>query len=149
MKVILLAGGFGTRLSGYTKTIPKPMVEISGKPLLLHQIELCRKFGFTNIYILIHHKGDVIKKYFGDGEKFEVKITYQEEKFPRGTAGAVIDLYEELAKRPVDKKSMNAFLSDSFTLLEVLKEFIHTDKIMVMALNEDTQVPFHRKDQGM
>jgi len=60
-----------------------------------------------------------------------------------------IDLYEELAKRPVDEKSMDAFLSDSFTLLEVLKEFIHTDKIMVMALNEDNLAPFHRKNQGM
>ncbi len=95
-QALILAGGKGTRLSNIDKNIPKPMVEISGKPLLLYQIELCRKFGFTNIYILIHHKGDVIKKYFGDGEKFKVKITYQEEKFPRGTAGAVIDLYEEL-----------------------------------------------------
>ena len=63
-QALILAGGKGTRLSNIDKNIPKPMVEISGKPLLLHQIELCRKFGFTNIYILIHHKGDVIKKYF-------------------------------------------------------------------------------------
>ena len=95
-QALILAGGKGTRLTNIDKNIPKPMVGILGKPLLQYQIELCRKHGFTNIFILIHHKGDVIKKYFGDGEKLRVKITYKEEKYPRGTAGAVIDLYEEL-----------------------------------------------------
>ncbi len=95
-QALILAGGKGTRLTNIDKNIPKPMVEILGKPLLQYQIELCRKYGFTNIFILIHHKGDVIKKYFGDGEKLKVKITYKEEKYPRGTAGAVIDLYEAL-----------------------------------------------------
>ena len=95
-QALILAGGKGTRLTNIDKNIPKPMVGILGKPLLQYQIELCRKHGFTNIFILIHHKGGVIKKYFGDGEKLKVKITYKEEKYPRGTAGAVIDLYEEL-----------------------------------------------------
>lgn len=64
MKVVLLAGGLGTRLSEYTKTIPKPMVSIAGRPLLLHIMEHYVKYGFNDFYIALGYKGDVIKKYF-------------------------------------------------------------------------------------
>ena len=74
MKVVLLAGGFGTRLSEYTKTIPKPMVSIAGKPLLIHIMELYAKYGFNDFYIALGYKGDVIKKYFKKNN-FKWKIT--------------------------------------------------------------------------
>ena len=64
MKVVLLAGGFGTRLSEYTKTIPKPMIDIDGKPLLLHIMKFYAKHGFKNFYIAIGYKGEMIKKFF-------------------------------------------------------------------------------------
>ena len=64
MKVVLLAGGFGTRLSEYTKTIPKPMIDIDGKPLLLHIMKFYAKHGFKNFYIAIGYKGEIIKKFF-------------------------------------------------------------------------------------
>ena len=64
MKVVLLAGGFGTRLSEYTKTIPKPMIEIGGKPMLLHIMEHYAKYGFKNFYIALGYKGEFIKKFF-------------------------------------------------------------------------------------
>ena len=64
MKVVLLAGGFGTRLSEYTKTIPKPMINIDGKPLLLHIMKFYAKHGFKNFYIAIGYKGEIIKKFF-------------------------------------------------------------------------------------
>ena len=64
MKVVLLAGGFGTRFSEYTKTIPKPMIDIAGKPLLLHIIQLYAKYGFKDFYIALGYKGKVIKKFF-------------------------------------------------------------------------------------
>ena len=64
MKVVLLAGGFGTRLSEYTKTIPKPMVKIGGKPMLLHIMKLYAKYGFKDFYIALGYKGKVIKKFF-------------------------------------------------------------------------------------
>ena len=51
MKVVLLAGGFGTRLSEYTKTIPKPMINVGGQPILLHIMKLYAKHGFKNFYI--------------------------------------------------------------------------------------------------
>ena len=64
MKIVLLAGGFGTRLSEYTKTIPKPMIHIDGKPLLLHIMQFYAKHGFKDFYIALGYKGDVIKKFF-------------------------------------------------------------------------------------
>ena len=64
MKVVLLAGGFGTRLSEYTKTIPKPMIDIDGKPLLLHIMKFYAKHGFKNFYIALGYKGEMIKKFF-------------------------------------------------------------------------------------
>ena len=64
MKVIILAGGFGTRLSEYTKTIPKPMINICGKPMLLHIMKQYAKYGYKDFYIALGYKGEVIKKFF-------------------------------------------------------------------------------------
>lgn len=66
MKVVILAGGLGTRLSEETKTIPKPMVEIGGKPILWHIMNWYAKFGHREFIICCGYKGDVIKKYFWD-----------------------------------------------------------------------------------
>ncbi len=64
-------------------------------------------------------------------------------------AESLIDLYEELSKRSVDENSKTTFISEGVTLLKVLNDFIQTDKIMVMALNEDDLVPYHHIDQDM
>jgi len=64
MKVILLAGGLGTRLSEYTKTIPKPMIKIGGKPMLLHIMKQYAKYGYKDFYIALGYRGEVIKKFF-------------------------------------------------------------------------------------
>jgi len=64
MKVVLLAGGFGTRLSEYTKTIPKPMTNVGGKPILVHIMKLYAKYGFKDFYIALGYKGEMIKNFF-------------------------------------------------------------------------------------
>jgi glucose-1-phosphate cytidylyltransferase len=64
MKVIILAGGFGTRLSEYTDSIPKPMVPINGKPILCHIMEIYAKYGHTDFYVALGYKGEVIKNFF-------------------------------------------------------------------------------------
>tara|TARA_B100000965_G_scaffold380693_1_gene377477 strand:- start:112 stop:804 length:693 start_codon:yes stop_codon:yes gene_type:complete len=64
MKVVILAGGFGTRLSELTKTIPKPMVKINGKPIIVYIMEQFAKYGHKDFYIALGYKGNVIKKYF-------------------------------------------------------------------------------------
>ena len=64
MKVILLAGGFGTRLSEYTKTIPKPMIEVAGQPMLIHIMKHYAKHGFKDFYIALGYRGKIIKNFF-------------------------------------------------------------------------------------
>ena len=64
MKVVLLAGGFGSRLSEYTKTIPKPMINICGKPMLFYIMKLYAKYGYKDFYIALGYKGEIIKKFF-------------------------------------------------------------------------------------
>ena len=64
MKVIILAGGLGTRISEYTKTIPKPMIEVAGKPIIFHIMKHYAKFGFKDFYVALGYKGKIIKQYF-------------------------------------------------------------------------------------
>lgn len=66
MKVAILAGGFGTRLAEETEIKPKPMVEIGGKPILWHIMNIYSSFGFKNFLIALGYKGEVIKKYMVD-----------------------------------------------------------------------------------
>ena len=64
MKVIILAGGFGSRLSEYTDRIPKPMVEIGGKPILYHLMEIFSNYGHKNFYLALGYKSEVIVNFF-------------------------------------------------------------------------------------
>ena len=74
MKVVILAGGKGSRLSEYTKSIPKPMVPINKKPILVRIMNYFAKAGFKNFYIALGYKGEVIKKYFKKNKKKNWKI---------------------------------------------------------------------------
>ncbi len=95
MKLVILAGGKGTRL-GFTH-IPKPMVEIGGKPLLQHQIELAKRYGIKDVFILSGYLAEVIFNHFKDGKAFGVNITHIIEPYPLGTAGS-LKLIEHLVK---------------------------------------------------
>jgi len=64
MKVVILAGGFGTRLSEYTESIPKPMVPIGNKPMIEHIMNIYASYGHKEFYIALGYKGEVIKEYF-------------------------------------------------------------------------------------
>jgi dTDP-glucose pyrophosphorylase len=87
--VVIMAGGMGRRLMPHTKLVPKPMVMISGKPMLEHIINRCKAEGFTNFVISIHHLGHIIEEYFQFGERFGVNIEYIKESSPLGTAGSL------------------------------------------------------------
>ena len=73
MKVVILAGGLGTRMSEVTKTIPKPMVKILDKPILIHIMEHYYKFGFDEFYIALGYKGNIIRNYFKKN-RFDWKV---------------------------------------------------------------------------
>ncbi len=90
MKLVIIAGGKGTRLG--LKNIPKPMVQIGEKPLMEHQINLAKRYGIKDIYILSGYLHKVTEEYFKDGREFGVNITHIIENEPLGTAGAVKQL---------------------------------------------------------
>ncbi len=64
MKVVILAGGFGTRLSEYTKSIPKPMIKVNGRPIIYYIMKHFYNYGFKEFYVAIGYKGNVLEKYF-------------------------------------------------------------------------------------
>ena len=89
MKAIIMAGGKGTRIASIANDIPKPMIQLCGKPILEHQIECLKKNEITDIILVIGHLGHFIKEYFENGSRFGVNINYYEETEPLGTAGAL------------------------------------------------------------
>ena len=98
-QVAILAGGMGSRLKSRTGDLPKPMALINGKPVLEHQINLCAKHGFTKIALLVHYESGKIREYFDSGSRFGVELTYVVESEARGTAGALFDALDVMAKR--------------------------------------------------
>src|SRR4030042_3958078 len=89
MQAVILAGGKGSRLAEYTKEIPKSMLKIGGKPLLQHQMELLKRYGITDIIILVNYLKDTIIDYFGNGDSVGVSVSYYEEKKTLGTVGGI------------------------------------------------------------
>jgi histidinol-phosphate phosphatase family protein len=96
-QLIILAGGKGTRLKDRLGDLPKPLIPVAGKPLLEHQVELAKKHGFTDIVTFVCYRPDLIEQALGDGSRWGVRIRYQIEKEPLGTAGAVLAGYDLLA----------------------------------------------------
>ena len=94
MKTVIMAGGKGTRISTVRSDLPKPMIPVCGKPVLEWQIENLKASGLTDIVLVIGHLGDAIKDYFGDGSRWDVKISYFIETQPLGTAGALFRMSE-------------------------------------------------------
>lgn len=92
--VIIMAGGFGKRLYPLTSSMPKPMLEIGGSPVLEHLIGSFVAQGFRKFYISVHYLADKIKAHFGDGSSRNITIRYIEEDQPLGTAGALSLLSE-------------------------------------------------------
>jgi NDP-sugar pyrophosphorylase family protein len=95
-QAILLCGGEGTRLRPYTLEMSKQMLPILGTPLTEWNIVQFKKHGVTDFLINLYTKPDVMRNYLGDGSKWGVKITYNEEKTPPGTAGSM-KLFEKYA----------------------------------------------------
>ena len=116
-KVILMVGGLGTRLRPLTNDMPKPMLDVGNKPILHTIVENFAKYGYTDIIMCVNYKSEIIKEYFGNGDKFGVKIEYVLESKRMGTAGAL----SLLQKRPKD----DFFVMNGDLLTNVNFEYLH------------------------
>ncbi len=90
-KAVLLAAGRGTRMRELTDDLPKPMIEVRGKPILLHIVEGLRDAGVTQFCIVVGYRADVVKSFFGDGSRFGVRVSYETQVVQDGT-GKVVEL---------------------------------------------------------
>ena len=125
LKAVLLVGGLGTRLRPLTNDRPKSTVPVLNRPVLEHTLAYLKHFGIRDIVITLNYLPEVIEEYFGDGEKFGVKLTYFMEEEPRGTAGAV--------------KNAESYLDGPFF---VLNGDIFTD------MNLNDMYAFHRRNKA-
>ena len=90
MKVLILAGGYGTRLSEETDLIPKPLVKIGGKPILLHIMKIYSHFGFKEFVVLLGYKGDMIENYFFNNNDVScMDITFLDTGLNTDTGGRI------------------------------------------------------------
>lgn len=139
-KVVLMAGGLGTRLGELTKTTPKPMLHVGNKPILQTIIENFAKYGYTNIVISVNYLSHVIENYFGDGSAFGVSIEYIHEKERMGTAGA-LSLMHNLLKEPFFV--MNGDLLTNVNFENFHNFHISQGAVGTMGVREyDFQVPY-------
>ena len=98
MTILILAGGFGTRLKKVVANVPKPMADICGKPFLTYQIDAIRRYyPQESIYLLTHYKSEIIQEYFQEDNKIRVI----EEKDPLGTGGSILNAIKIATKESV------------------------------------------------
>lgn len=89
MQAVILAGGFGKRLAPLTNELPKPLLPVGGKPILVRQIEWLRRYGIVDIILAVGYLRHKIFETLGDGRKYGVRLFYSVEEEPLGTGGAI------------------------------------------------------------
>lgn len=139
-KVVIMAGGLGTRLKPLTDDIPKPLLKVGTKPILETIIENFANYGFKEIIISVNYKANMIKEYFKDGSDFGVKISYLEEDRRLGTAGALSLIKEEI-KEPFFV--MNGDLLTNINFEHLLNFHLSSNSIATMCVREyEYQIPY-------
>ena len=93
-----MAGGFGTRLRPLTCNIPKPMVPMVNRPMMLHIVDLLKQHGFHDIISLLYYHPESIRNFFGDGGGFDIRMQYMHAEADFGTAGSVRNAYEKIGQ---------------------------------------------------
>lgn len=139
-KVILMAGGLGTRLRPLTDNMPKPMLRVGNKPILETIIENFSKYGYTDIILSVSYKSHLIEEYFGDGAAFGVNIQYVHENKRMGTAGALSLMRDQLTEPFF---VMNGDLLTNVNFEHMYEYFQSNNAAASMAVREyDFQVPY-------
>ena len=133
MKAWILSAGEGTRMRPLTANLPKPLLPVAGKPFLAHTVEALRDGGVTELAVLIGWQGRRVKEYFGRGDAFDVKLSYEEQAERLGTAHAIGMAREHVSG---DFLSVNGDVVFSAKAVKGLLEFHRKAKGPVMAVAE-------------
>ncbi len=139
--VLLLAGGFGTRLRPLTENCPKPMLPVGGKPMLEHILQDLIDYGFYKFYISVHYLKEMVIEHFQDGSRWGVKIEYVHEDAPLGTAGALGLMPRDVVQSPV--LVVNGDIMTRVNYEALLEEHDrHTPTATICTRQYDFQVPY-------
>ncbi|MBI4116589.1 NTP transferase domain-containing protein [Candidatus Pacearchaeota archaeon] len=157
-QAVFLVGGLGTRLRPMTESVPKPMIEIEGKPFLEYKIESLRKYGIKNFVFCVGYLGHIVEEYFGDGKRFGINIVYSYEKDELlGTAGAIKNA-EPLIKEnfivangdtflDVDfKKLINFHESHGFPFTMTIADSNHPKTQELVQIDGKEIIKFHKRN---
>jgi glucose-1-phosphate cytidylyltransferase len=148
MKTIILAGGFGTRLSEETQLKPKPMVEVGGRPVLWHIMKIYSHYGFNEFTVALGYKADVIKRYFLDFAEFSGNLTV---KIKDGKSRVLQREHEEWTIHLED----TGIATNTGGRIKKLSEFVKDDTFMVTYgdavsdININELVAFHKSHKKL
>ncbi|MDQ7857334.1 MAG: nucleotidyltransferase family protein [Armatimonadota bacterium] len=158
MQAIILAGGRGERLRPYTEDRPKPMVEILGVPILAYQLHWLQTQGIVEVVMACGYRHEVIRDYFGTGEKWGLRIAYAVEEQPLGRGGAIRRAYGLLAGAPELVLATNGDVITNLRLGPVVAHHQHSGGLATLVLTpyisqyglvevnaEDRVIAFHEK----
>ncbi|MBD3362809.1 NTP transferase domain-containing protein [Candidatus Dojkabacteria bacterium] len=120
MKAIIMAAGLGTRLAPFTDQLPKPLMPVNGKPVIVYQLEWLAQNNIKEVGINLFHLGEKIEKFLGDGSDYEIRITYNKQEELSGTGG--------------DLKKFEDFIEDENFIL------INGDNLFVVDFNDFQEV---------
>ena len=135
-KAVLLAAGRGTRMRELTAEIPKPMIKVRGKPILLHIVEGLQAAGIKNFLIVVGYHGDAVRHYFGDGTCFGLQIEYAIQVVQDGT-GRVVDLAQAFVDQTPFILSYGDILVDPANYKSIVDLADDVEAIVSVKQNED------------
>jgi dTDP-glucose pyrophosphorylase len=138
--VVLMAGGLGTRLKPLTDACPKPLLEVGGKPILEIALERFAEQGFKHIFLSVNYKAEMLRNYFGAGERWGLNIHYLHESTRLGTAGS-LTLLKQKPMHPVIVMNSDLITHIDFEALLQFHDAQHADATMVVR-SYDFQVPY-------
>jgi len=138
--VVIMAGGLGKRLSPLTDSLPKPLIPVGTKPILETIVENFVERGFRNFYLAVNYKDHMIKKHFGNGEKWKIQIEYLSEAKKLGTAGA-LGLLSKRPSQPVLVMNGDLLTKVNFNQLLDFHQASNVDATMCVR-EYDFQVPY-------
>lgn len=158
MQAIILAGGRGERLRPYTEDRPKPMVEVLGVPILAYQMHWLQTQGVTDVVMACGYRHEVIRDYFGTGEKWGIHIDYAVEQQPLGRGGAIRQAYGRLEGAPDLVLATNGDVITNLRLASVITQHRESGTLATVVLTpyvstyglveinaDDRVIAFHEK----
>jgi dTDP-glucose pyrophosphorylase len=135
-KAVVLAAGRGTRMRELTADLPKPMIEVRGKPVVQHIVEGLRDAGIRQFLIVVGYRGDTVRNFLGDGSRYDIAIQYTTQTVQDGT-GRVVDLARDFVRDTPFVLSYGDILVDPTNYKRVVSLPKNVEAVVTVTRGED------------